>query len=266
MKRFLKWLSGLFNVFMDKVEDPMIMIDQAKRDMQESLVHNRELAVQALTQKNNLAAMVKAAESQVEKNKAQAGMALKQRESYAQGTPQYDNAQKLALQFAGEMQNNQAQLANLQASYEQADAACVNVKKACDRQEADFRKKLGEAAAMKANYKSAQVQNAIQKALSEFNFENINEGFGAAGEKIQNMQSEAAARTEMQNSSLAGKVAELEDASHDFEAQNALSDLEKQLGFAPTTVQTTAAPQTVSVGTGGTPGGALSDLTQRLNQ
>lgn len=223
----------LFNVFMDKVEDPMAMIDQAKRDMQESLIKNRELAVQAITQKNNLSGMVQNLQAQIERNKAQAGMALKQREAAAPGSPEWNNAQRLALQFAGELQTNQAQLVNLQASHAQATAACENVKKAIEHQETDFRKKLAEAAALKANYKSAQVQNAIEKALSEFNIVNTNEGFGAASEKVLNMQSEAAARAEMRSTSLAGKVAELEDATYDFGAQSALADLEKQLGFTP---------------------------------
>ena len=57
MKRFFRWLKALFNRTMDNLEDPDIMLDQARRDMQEALVQNREKAVQAITQKNRLQQM-----------------------------------------------------------------------------------------------------------------------------------------------------------------------------------------------------------------
>ena len=46
---------------MDKVEDPEIMLDQARRDMQAALIGNREKAVQAITQKNRLQGMLEEA-------------------------------------------------------------------------------------------------------------------------------------------------------------------------------------------------------------
>ena len=54
MKRFFNWLKALFNRTMDKVEDPEMMLDQAKRDMQASVIQNRERAIQAITQRNEL--------------------------------------------------------------------------------------------------------------------------------------------------------------------------------------------------------------------
>lgn len=264
MKRFFKWLQALFGLFMDTVEDPMIMIDQAKRDMQASVIKNRERAVQAITQKNNLAAMLKNSESQVERNKGQAAMALKQRQQFAVGTEQYNKFHMLALQFAKEIQVNEAQVEQLKLAYASANSSCESVKKAIERQESEFKKKLAEAAALKAKYKSAEVQNAIAKALEDCNFDDINQGFGAAEEKVQNMESEALARNEMLNTSLAGKVAELENAGADMEAESALANLERQLGFAsPATVDT---PNVQTVSVGGSAEDELSNLEKRLGQ
>jgi len=58
MGRFFRWLKALFNRAKDKVEDPDMMLDQARRDMSEALVANREKAVQAITQKNRLQNML----------------------------------------------------------------------------------------------------------------------------------------------------------------------------------------------------------------
>lgn len=231
MKRFFKWIQALFNLFMDNVEDPIMMINQAKKDMQDSLIQNRERAVQAISQKNNLTAMLKNSEAQVERNKGQAALALQQRQKFAPGTDEYNKFHMLALQFAKEIQVNQAQVEQLKSACLSAEQACENVKKAIERQESEFKKKIAEAMALKAKYKSAEAQNEITKALEQCNFDNINQGFGAAEEKIQNMESEALARTEMLNTSLSSKMAELENASADLEAESALANLEKQLGF-----------------------------------
>jgi phage shock protein A len=58
MNRFINWLKGLFNKTMDKLEDPEMMLEQAKRDMQVALQSNQEKAVQAITQKNMLENML----------------------------------------------------------------------------------------------------------------------------------------------------------------------------------------------------------------
>jgi hypothetical protein len=60
----------------------------------------------------------------------------------------------------------------------------------------------------------------------------------------------------MLNTSLASKVAELENASADMEAEGALAKLEQQLGFTSATV---------SVGADTSAEAALTQLEQRLN-
>lgn len=78
MKRFFSWIKAVFHRTMDKVEDPDIMLDQAKRDMQGALVANRERAVQAITQKNRLSAMLEEAKKKSATLESQAATALKQ--------------------------------------------------------------------------------------------------------------------------------------------------------------------------------------------
>src|SRR3954462_7935963 len=108
MRRFFNWIKAIFNRAMDKVEDPDIMLDQAKRDMQGALIANREKAVQAITQKNRLQLMLDEHRKKSQQMEAQASMALKQ-----------DN-RELAVQFMREKMNNDAVLAQLQGSYDQA--------------------------------------------------------------------------------------------------------------------------------------------------
>src|SRR5579871_4399913 len=56
--RFFRYLRALINGNLDKWENPEIIINEAVREMKENQIKNRELAVQAITQKNNLQAEV----------------------------------------------------------------------------------------------------------------------------------------------------------------------------------------------------------------
>ncbi|MBS1717409.1 MAG: PspA/IM30 family protein [Armatimonadetes bacterium] len=220
MKRFFNWVRALFNRAMDNVEQPDMMLDQARRDMQNALVANREKAVQAITQKNRLIMMLDEAKKKSEMLESQATAALKQ------------DKRELALQFMREKASNDSTVATLQSSYEQATQAVEQVKAAIKLQEEEVRKKTAEALAMKAQWQQAQIQNSISKALEGLTFENQYESsFGVAKEKIQNMQSEAAARQELMAGSLQGKVMQLQDSAMDMKAEQDLQMLESKLGM-----------------------------------
>jgi phage shock protein A len=268
MNRLFNWIKALFNRTMDKVESPDIMLDQARRDMQGALIANREKAVQAITQKNRLQGMLDEAKKKSAELEARAGMALKQGD------------RELATQFMREKMNNDASVTTLQQSYDSAAQTVDQVKVAIKRQEEEVRKKTAEALALKAQWKQAQIQNSISKALDGLTFENQFEGFGAAQEKIREAQSEASARQEMFGSSIQGKILTMDDKARDYEAESELDKLEARLGLRPATT-TAATDQTQTVAVGGSPtadpnaapGGAtaseaerqLEELEKRLN-
>jgi phage shock protein A len=240
MRRFFNWIKALFNRAMDKVEDPDIMLDQARRDMQAALIANREKAVQAITQKNRLQGMLEEQKKKGEQLESQASMALKQ------------GNREIALQLMREKMNVDATVAQLQTSYDKAAAVVEQVKVAIKRQEEETRKKTAEALAMKAQWKQAQIQNSIAKALDGLTFENQFESFGAAAEKIKMAQSEADARAEMQGESIQGKIMGMQDKAMDYEAEAELQKLEERLGMKATAPGTEEV-QTVSVSANGQP-------------
>jgi phage shock protein A len=259
-KRFFRWLKAVFNRGMDRLEDPEIMLDQARRDMQEGLVQNREKAVQAITQKNRLQGMMEEAKKKSAQLESQATMALKQ------------GNRDLARQFIREKANNDAVMTQLEASYNQALQSVEAVKLAIKRQEEEVRKKTAEALAMKAQWKQAQIQNSIAKALEGLTFENQLESFGAAAERIRDAQSEAAARQEMMSTSLQGKVMDMEDQAMDYAAEEELQKLEEKLGMRSAPAETTETVQTVGVGgEGGTetvsaPEAPASEVEKQLEE
>lgn len=238
MKRFFRWLKAIFNRGMDKLEDPDIMLDQARRDMQETLISNREKAVQAITQKNRLQGMYDDLTRKSASLEQQATMALQQ------------GKRDLARQFIREKASNDASITTLKASLDQASQAVDAVKIAIKRQEEEVRKKTAEALAMKAQWKQAQIQSSISRALEGLTFENQLESFGAAAERIRDAQSEAAARQEMMAGSLQGQVMALEDQAKDMEAESELQKLEERLGLRQSEAPAIEQPQQVALGAG----------------
>ncbi len=247
MGRFFNWLRAIFNRWMNKLEDPDIMLDQARRDMQETLQQNKEKAVQAITQRNNLQAMVDDHERKTAQLENQAAAALKQ------------GNRDLARQFLRERANYLTTLESLRGSLGQANETVEVVKLAIRRQEEEVRKKTAEALAMKAQYKQAQIESSINKALEGFTTEAQFGTFESAAEKIREVRSEAAARNEMMQASITGKIMKMEDTAMDMAAEEELQALEKRLGLA-------SEPTTEVQITGDSVDAQLEELEKRLNQ
>lgn len=250
IKRFFRWLKAIFNRGMDKLEDPEIMLDQARRDMQQALIANREKAVQAITQKNRLQGMLEEAERKSAQLEQQATTALKQ------------NNRDLARNFLREKATTDQTIETLKGTYAQAVETVEAVKVAIKRQEEEVRRKTAEALAMKAQWKQAQIQSSISRALEGLTFESEYEGsFAAARDKIKDAQAEAAARNEMMAGSLQGKMMAMEDKAMDYQADEELRKLEEKLGMATPAESTAVTPEVTSdVDT------ELAELEKRLNQ
>lgn len=251
-KRFFAWLKAVFNRGMDHLEDPEIMLDQAKRDMQQALIANREKAVQAITQKNRLQGMLEEAERKSAQMESQAVTALK------------NGDRELARNFLREKATSDATIATLRTTYQGAVETVEQVKVAIKRQEEEVRRKTAEALALKAQWKQSQIQSSITKALEGLTFENEFEGsFAAAREKIADKQAEAAARQEMFAGSVQGKVMSMEDAAMDAAAEEELKKLEERLGVgAGPASETTHSDAALEAGADA----ELDELEKRLQQ
>ena len=188
------------------------------------------------TQAKQIQMMLEEAKKKSAQLESQATMALKQ------------GNRDLARQFIREKANNDAVMTQLEASYNQALQAVEAVKLAIKRQEEEVRKKTAEALAMKAQWKQAQIQNSISKALEGLTFENQLESFGVAAERIKDAQSEAAARQEMMATSLQGKVLDMEDKAMDYQAEEELQKLEEKLGMREPAKAEEELVQAVAVG------------------
>jgi len=74
--RAWRYLRALISGKLDQWEDPEIILNEAVREMKDNQIKNRELAVQAITQKNNLQAEVDKNERMVAEFERKATLAL----------------------------------------------------------------------------------------------------------------------------------------------------------------------------------------------
>ncbi|MCL5105746.1 MAG: PspA/IM30 family protein [Armatimonadetes bacterium] len=231
--RIWRYIKALLLGKLDQLEDPEVLLQEAAREMRENLAANRQRAVTAITQKNNLKALLDEQEKRVTTLEAQAEMAVQKGD------------RDLARRIIREKLTFQETIGQTHTSYEQAVEASEAIKVAIRRQEETVRQRTAEALAKKAQWKQAQIQIEIDKALTGLTFEDESSAWERAGEKIRTAQSEASARAELAQASIQAKIAGLQDDTVDAEAEKALKELEQRMGAPSAAVAPT---QTVQVG------------------
>jgi phage shock protein A len=234
----------MFGAGLDKLEDPELLLSQAQTEMRELHAKNRERAVQAITQKNNLQQMVDDTQKRVDMLQQKAELALKRGD------------RDLALQLLKEKQQFEVTLTATRESLNQAIETSEAVKTAIKREEERIRQKTAEALALKAQWKNSQIQIAMNKALDGMQgIDDTEQAFGRAQAKIKNANSEMMARSELAKQKVENRMTELDVAEGDIAAENELSALESKLGLGSTPV-----PQTTVKAAGGNE----SDIERQL--
>jgi phage shock protein A len=237
-KRFWQVLKSWFGALLDKAEDPELLLQSAQEEMRAVHAKNRERAVQAITQKNNLQQMVDDLQKKVDTLQSKAELSLKRGD------------RDLALQLLKEKQGYEQTLQMTRVQLEQAIETSEAVKKAIKSEEERIRQKTAEALALKAQWKNAQIQIEMDKALQSIQgIEDTEQSFTRAQAKIKNATSEVQARAELAKGRVENRIRDLELAETDVAAANELEQLEAKLGIGSTPVaqQTTTKVEDSSV-------------------
>lgn len=217
--RAWRYLRALISGKLDQWEDPEVLITEAVREAKENQIKNRELAVQAITQKNNLQAEVDKEERMVAEMERKATLALQ------------SGNRELAKQFLKEKALHDGTLEAMRSNLVHATEAAEKVKLAIKQEEERIRVKTAEAMALKTNLKQAQIQIKINKALDQFQFSENEQQWSSAKERIQSLQSEASARAEIAGTSIDSKLREMEVSQMDLEAERQLAELESKISL-----------------------------------
>jgi len=226
LKRFFRYIRALFASLLGQIENPEVILEQAREEMRENLLRNKERAVQAITERNRLRAEVEKLERACLDLERRAEMALRKGD------------RELAKQFLMEKASYQRSLESVRQALAQADQVVEQVKVAIKRDEERVRQKTAEILAQKARWKSAQIQNSINKALEGMSLDDVSRDLERVEDKISRAEAEAQARAEMARESVTGRLAELEDYAASQAAEEELAKLEARLGLGPAVSET----------------------------
>ena len=149
--RIWRYIQGLLGFKLDQLEDPEILLQQAQQEMRENQAKNRERAVQAITQKNNLQAEAEKTQKIVDNLQAKAELALK------------NGDRDLARQLLVEKGQYETTLATIKQSLQSAVETTEAIKVAIRREEERIRAKTAQAMAMKTQWKQSQIEISLEQ-------------------------------------------------------------------------------------------------------
>ena len=158
------------------VDDAELLLQSAQQQMREAQAENRERAVQAITQKNNLQAMVDQMQRMVSRIEEQAETASQAGDTERQQDLLSERGQSLLT------------LTQTQASLTAAIETTEAVKTAMRREEEAIRARTAQALAMKAQHRQAQIEFLIEKSRLGMTTTKASDLFERAQAKIQQAQ------------------------------------------------------------------------------
>ncbi len=193
------------------VDDAEALLQHAQSQMREAQAKNRERAVHAITQKNNLQALADQTQKIVDNLQSNAETALKN------GDP--DTAERLY----AEREMYQATLAGTQSSLQTAIEVAEAVKTTMRQDEERVRAQTAQALSMKAQHRQAQIEFAIEKSRLGMTTTEAGELFKRAQSKIQQAQARRDILAQIR------KTVEVLEAAAETAARNGDEKLRRQL-------------------------------------
>jgi len=135
--------------------DPELLLARAQQEMRELHAKNRERAVQAITQKNNLQQMVDDLQKRVDNLHAKAQLADERGHT------------EMAVNLRHEASNYEVSLESCRQSLASAEETAEAVKQMIKRQEEQIRQKTSEALILKMQWKQVAIEQSLTRALTD---------------------------------------------------------------------------------------------------
>ncbi len=233
LKRFFRYIRAMFGSLLGKIEDPEVLLEQAKQDMQDNLNRNKQRVIAAITERNRLQMELDKTNKQIAEYDRRAEQAVRVGE------------RELARQMLVEKQLLATSLTTLQQSLDSANSMVQQAKEAIASEERQIRQRTAEILAQKTRWKSAQIQKQLSETLGDLKISDASQDVSRATEMIDKAQAQAAATSELATDSVVTKLNKLDDVTARQSAELELQQLEQKVNPGSQTVQAGA-------GSGGT--------------
>lgn len=188
-KRLRDMTMASINDLLDKAEDPVKMLNQFLRDMEEDILEAEAAVAKQIAIEKKFKQQVEELEELVARREEQALKALEQ------------NNEDLARRALQDKKEQQAKLDDFKSQHTVAKTNADRLRSQLDEMKDEFGKMKNKKDTLVARAEAAKAQKHINQAMSGFGTDNAAKGFDRMTEKVLQMEAEAQASDELRSSS-----------------------------------------------------------------
>lgn len=187
-KRLRDLTAASINDLLDKAEDPVKMLNQFLRDMEEDIMEAESAVAKQIAVEKKFKLQVDEAQEMVLKRQEQAVKALEQ------------NNEDLARRALEDKKEHQTRYDEMVKQHAIAKTNADQLRNQLTEMKDEFNKMKNKKDLLVARAESAKAQKSINQAMSGFGTDNAAKGFDRMSEKVLQMEAEAQASGELRAS------------------------------------------------------------------
>jgi len=187
-KRIRDITAASINDLIDKAEDPVKMINQFLRDMEEDIAEAETSVAKQIAMEKRFREQRDEASALVDKRQEQAVKALEL------------GNEELARKALQDKKDQQERFDTFSQEYEKARVLADDLRHKLDQMKDEFTKMKGRREMLVARADAAKVQTQINRAMGSFNTDSAARGFSRMEEKVAQMEAQAEASSELRGS------------------------------------------------------------------
>ena len=187
-KRLRDLTAASINDLLDKAEDPVKMLNQFLRDMEEDIMEAESAVAKQIAIEKKFKIQLEEAQEMVLKRQEQAVKALEQ------------NNEDLARRALEDKKEHQTRYDEMVKQHAIAKTNADQLRNQLTEMKDEFNKMKNKKDLLVARAESAKAQKSINQAMSGFGTDNAAKGFDRMSEKVLQMEAEAQASGELRSS------------------------------------------------------------------
>jgi phage shock protein A len=237
IKRWWKYMTAKLSGSFNERADPKVQLEQAIMEAQEQHRRLREQAANVIANQKQTEMRLNRAMGELEKVNGNARQAVVMADEANTGgnaakATEYTHA---AEAFANRMIALESEVESLKTLSLQSTQAADQAKAAVQQNSAALQQKLSERQKLLGQLDQAKMQEQMNKAMSSLS-ETVGDDVPTLDEvrqKIEARYAKAKGMSELTDTSVEGRMLEIEQASMNRDAQTRLAEIRVQLGIAP---------------------------------
>jgi phage shock protein A len=237
LRRFWKYLGAKLNSSFNEKADPKVQLEQAIMEAQDQHRRLKEQAANVIANQKQTEMRLERAMDELEKVSANARQAV----LMADEAGKSGNAAKVAEytsaaeSFANRLIAIESEVEGLKQLALQSSQASDQAKAAVQQNATQLQKRLADRNKLLSQLDQANMQEQVNKAMASLS-ETVGQDvptFDEVRDKIEARYAKARGAAELNESSVEGRMLEVEQAAANSEAQARLAQIRAQLGLAP---------------------------------